>query len=76
MSKKKLTLTELNDWYGAQPFNVVEKITNVDIWGCPEGDDIEDDDTTTVCRDEALDNARKVWNKMSFEEKQCAYKEN
>jgi hypothetical protein len=27
---------ELNDWYGRQPFDNVEKITSVNLWDLPE----------------------------------------
>ncbi len=64
------TIKDLNDWYGRQPFDNVEKITGVDIWGASEADDIADEDTTTVSRDEALDEAKKIWDKMSLSQKQ------
>ena len=65
----KLRLECLNDWYGRQPFDNVEKITNVDIWNSPEADEIDLDDTETKSRDEILDEAKKVWNELSLEEK-------
>ena len=71
---KQLTKEELNDWYGRQPFDTVEKITGVDIGGAVESDDIEEDDEETVSRDEALDEAKKFWNKMTLTEKREAHK--
>ena len=60
----------LNVWYGQSDFDTVEKITGVDIWNCPENDDIEDKDLpTTKDRSTALEEAEVVWNKLSTEEK-------
>ena len=64
-----ITKQELDSWYFRQPFDNVERITGVDIWNCPESDDIEDWDSWTVSRDEALDSARDIWDEMSDEEK-------
>jgi hypothetical protein len=68
---QKISDKELNDWYGKQPFDNVEKITRVQIWLHPEADDIKEGDTETKSRDEALDEAKEVWNKMHFLEKEA-----
>ena len=67
--ERKGELDELNAWYGQQNFDMVEKITGIDIWGAYEDDDIEEGDTEKVSRTQALNEAREVWDKMSIDAK-------
>ena len=64
---------ELDDWYGRQPFDNVKKITGVDLYEYPEADDSEffsyHDDENEKSRDEAIDEARELWDEMDIEEK-------
>lgn len=66
-----MTNRKLNEWYGRQPFDNVEKITGVDIWGHREAEFIDlETEPDEISRDQALDEARKVWNSLSVEMKQ------
>jgi len=62
-----MTKEELDAWYGRQPFDNVKKITGIDPMDYPEADDADEQDAT---RDDALDEAREIWDDMELEEKQ------
>lgn len=67
-----MTEKELDNWYSQQPFDNVERITGVRIWIHPEADDAKDGEKT---RDEALDEAKDVWDGMTEEDKQYWFDE-
>ena len=59
----------LNIFFGQSDFDTVQNITGVDVWGAYEEDEIEEGDTDKVSRNEALDEAKKVWDEFTLEEK-------
>jgi len=69
LSKKVKQNEELDNWYGAQPFDNVLKITGIDLMDYHEADEMEDGDKQPD-RDEAIDIAKDIWLEMSVEEKQ------
>jgi hypothetical protein len=72
----KKTDKNLTDWYCGQPFEIVKKITGIDPMDAEETDDLPSEwtsDTSDICRDDLICEAREVWNKLSLEEKIAEY---
>jgi hypothetical protein len=65
-----MTEQELDEWYGRQPFDNVKKITHIDLFEYSDETDNEDES-----RDKGIEEARKIWDSYSFEEKQEYYEE-
>jgi hypothetical protein len=61
---------KLNEWYFRQPFDNVKKITNIDLF---EYSDEADNEGETL--DKGIEEARKIWDSYSLEEKQEYYEE-
>jgi len=68
MKKQSKVEKELDDWYCRQPFDNVEKITGVDIWGVIDETEKRDYEKEL---EEALDTARVEWNRMTLSEKKA-----
>jgi hypothetical protein len=70
---KNPTTLQLNEWYCEQDFDKVSKITGINPMDYQEGFEMDDDDTE-LSRDEAIDEARKIWNEMPKSEKVYHFK--